>query len=396
MSTVQFPKDTLSKWDWERLKAAHDLKGAADVVEFLNGREATLDLLDELEIPEDKTQPRFNIPSEPQSVAVECAPGQWLSAGADLKWRSKRPPREYIIEDLMPSNQVHLLGGPSGAGKTTLAFQMLDALRRGEGNFLGRKILRPMKIAYISADRASNSVEETLDRVQVDFPIFSIVDKALEGKSLIDDVFPMLTATYGYRPDFIYVDGFTGLCPDGTVNNYLAVASWLATLQRYCQAKKITLVGACHTSKIREGEEIRNVRQKVLGTVAWAGYSETIILIEPPENAKVEDSKKAVYLLPRNKPEEKIFVFMEDGKYVLHESMATESTAGDFILETILPEATLTPSRAIDHKSLWAIAERKGVNRRTFDRYLANLVSRGKLRRTGKGVYVVPAEDETI
>ncbi len=356
----------------------------------------TLELDEALEIPKDPTQPKFNIPADPQPVATECAPGQWLPAGADLKWRSPRPPREYIIEDLMPSNQVHLLGGPSGAGKTTLAFQMLNALREGTGSFLGRKILRPMKIAYISADRASNSVEETLDRVQVDFPIFSIVDKALEGKSLIDDVFPMLTSTYGYRPDFVYIDGFTGLCPDGTVNNYLAVASWLAALQRYCQSKKITLVGACHTSKIREGEEIRNVRQKVLGTVAWAGYSETIILIEPPEKTEVSDSKKAVYLLPRNRPEQKIFVFMEDGKYVLHGSVAESEEASDFILETILPETALTPNRAVDHKSMWAIAERKGVNRRTFDRYLTKLVERGKLRRKGKGVYVVPEEGETI
>lgn len=351
---------------------------------------------EELEIPLDKTQPKFNIPSEPQPVAVECAPGQWLPAGADLKWRPKRAPREYVIEDLMPSNQVHLLGGPSGAGKTTLAFQMLDALRRGDGNFLGRKILMPMKIAYISADRASNSVQETLDRVGVDFPVFSIVDKALEGKNLINDVFPMLTATYGYRPNFVYIDGFTGLCPDGTANNYLAVATWLASLQRYCQAKQITLVGACHTAKIREGEEIRNVRQKVLGSVAWAGYSETIILIEPPENTKVEDSKKAVYLLPRNKPEEKIFVYMEDGKYVLHQSMAHDSNASDFIIETVIPDVSLSPNRTLDYAAIWRVAESKGVNRRTFDRYLARLVEKGKLRKRGKGVYVVPGEGETV
>jgi RecA-family ATPase len=344
---------------------------------------------DDYEIPD--VPEGYSIPAEVQEHAVEVSRGVWLPAKADLKWRSKHPSRDYIIEDIMPSNQIHLLAGPSGSGKTTLAFQLIDAFTKGEP-FMGHRT-KKLKCAYITGDRASNSVWETQDRLEMDFEVFSLVDKNMVGASLTDSIIPML----GSRPDFIYIDGFTGMCPQGLVNNYMTVAIWLASLQRYCQKMNITILGAVHTAKVREGEEILNVRQKVLGSVSWAGYSETVIVIEPADSGKdVESNKRVLYLCPRNKAEEKLYVYMEDGRLVIHSSHINDQAAAEFILETILPEVELTPNRAIDHKSLWLVAERKGVKRRTFDSWLSKLVDTGKLVRKSKGIYVVPGEPVII
>ena len=85
----------------------------------------------------------------------------------------------------------------------------------------------------------------------IDFPVFSLVDKNLVGGDLVNIILPQLTKHYGYKPDFIFIDGFSAMPPEGKFNDYLNVAVWLAGLQRYCTSKGVTILGACHTTKTK-------------------------------------------------------------------------------------------------------------------------------------------------
>lgn len=298
----------------------------------------------------------------------------------DFPRRVGRP--EYIIEDLLPSSQVHLIGGPSGSGKTTLMFQMYQALATG-ADFLGRKT-RPVKFAYISGDRPERSVKETQGRVGVDFPVYSLVDHDQIGGNLTEEIFPKLTKFYGYKPNFVYIDGFTALVPGNELNNYGVVAKWLGGLQRYSEKTGLTILGACHTTKTKEGANFLNPRQRIAGSVAWAGFSETVIIIEPPEDDEI-GNKRRVMLLPRNYPgESMIMTFDDEGRLRLPLNIEKQEEIAAFVLGDLLPKAGL-----FTHGDLWDVAEKQGVPRRSFDRWLAGLVDDKLIKRKKKGTYEI-------
>lgn len=302
---------------------------------------------------------------------------------ADVPEPSRLP---YLIEGMIPAGQVHLLGGPSGGGKTTLAFQMLGALVKGEP-FLGRQT-RQVKIAYISGDRPTLSVLETQDRCGVSFPVFSAVDENLVGEDLITKIFPRLTAVCGgEKPDVIYIDGFTAFVPGGFLNNYSIVAKWLAGLQRYCRKMGITIIGACHTAKTKEGEKFTNPRQRIAGSVAWAGFSETVLIIEPLDDEKAKD-KRIVHILPRNHSGENLILkFNSIGQLTLPDKVAQAETITSFVMDGIMSQ--LKPGTQVLYSYLHDAAIAKGVNARTFNRWLVKSVEDGSLRKEKRGIYVV-------
>lgn len=304
----------------------------------------------------------------------------------DLPDMALEDPDQSYFEGLFPKGQVHLFAGSSGAGKTTLAFEMYRALTQMDGEWLGRKTI-PAAWAYISGDRASNSVKNTQKRIGVDFKIFSLVDHGMVGADIITDVFPSLPKFYGYRPNFVYIDGFTSMCPGGKLNEYQPVARWLANMQMYCQRKNMTMVGACHTTKVREGEQFIDPRQRIAGSVAWAAYSESVVLIETTNTKGKDDGKRRVMLLPRNAPGDSINMeFAQDGTLRVSDSSIDAVAADSFVLGTLM--VGFTKGEEIYYLKLWSDAQKKHIGRRTFDRWLAKMVEGGILGRVKKGVYV--------
>ena len=297
----------------------------------------------------------------------------------------------YLVDGMVPANQVHLLAGPSGGGKTTLAFQMLEAMRTGEP-FLGRWT-RQVNVAYVSGDRPAESVLETQDRCLVSFPVFSAVDENLVGEDLLTKIFPRLTAICGgVRPDVIYIDGFTAFVPGGFLNNYAIVAKWLASLQRWARKMKVTIIGACHATKTKEGEKFTNPRQRIAGSVAWAGFSETVIIIEPLDDDK-DKAKRIVHILPRNHAEEQMILkFNEQGQLTLPEKVVRAESVTAFIMDGLLEKFKLGDTVLYSKYRDEALA--KGVSIRTFNRWLAKAVEEGKLVKTGKGTYVYSEPSE--
>ena len=309
---------------------------------------------------------------------------------ADIPERSGKWP--YVIEDMFPFGQLHLLGGPSGGNKTTLAFMMLECLAKGTP-FLGRSVA-PAKVAFVSGDRPTRSVLETQDRCEVSFPVFSMVDENLVGEDLVQKVIPRLTAMCGYRPDFIYVDGFTALCPGGFHNNYSVVAKWLASLQRYCGRMGITIVGACHTAKTKEGESFLDPRQRILGSVAWAGFSETVLIIEPLWDDKTK-LKRVLHILPRNRQnDEMILKLNSQGQLTLPEKTQHAETITNFVMESVL--MAYPPGTEVLYGGLRETAVSKGIQSRTFERWVARYVEDGKLIKVKRGVYVIPEPSELV
>ena len=84
-----------------------------------------------------------------------------------------------ILPPILPRNEVSILAGASGAGKTTLIMQLVSAIQHNTP-FFGFNPSGPgTRIAYIVADRAKDSALHWARRAGVDtthLPMLSLVD----------------------------------------------------------------------------------------------------------------------------------------------------------------------------------------------------------------------------
>lgn len=296
---------------------------------------------------------------------------------------------EYFLDRFLAKRQVNLIAGSSGSGKTTLIFQLYQASITG-GTFLGMKV-PPIKWGYIAGDRTSESILETQKRTGAEsLKIFSLVDQNMVGKDLIKVVIPRLPAFLGYKPELVFVDGFTSMVPEGKMNDYFAVAHWIAALQRFCTRQDMSILGAAHVPKIRENEKILDHRQRVMGSAAFGGFTEDMLVIDRVYKKDQEDAR-LIHILPRNGKETSVAANFDDtGKIVLdttQETKQAQSMSGaEFLLEPLL-----TPGAKFQAADMEFHAKKKGVSRATYYRWLNKLTKAGRLSKGHRGEYVVLA-----
>lgn len=288
-----------------------------------------------------------------------------------------RPPRQYIIEGIMPANQVHLLAGPSGAGKTTLVFQMIEAIAKGI-EFLGHRCTTVPQ-AYISCDRNLESVQATLDRMGLPdnlIPMWSTIDTDMT------ESFPViLNFIRSKLPEvkLIHIDGFTSLCPKGNITDYYVVASFLKSITRTCRSG-LTIQGICHDAKLRQGHEYIMERERVIGSSAWGGYADTIVHICPLNPKDAADSRRSISILPRNACNETLEHTISEGRLV-SSSMSTESVELFLLEQDVLHH----PIDMIKSSEIVAYAATHDIGRSRAYQYIEKLIDLGKLERVTAG-----------
>lgn len=296
---------------------------------------------------------------------------------SDGHQRKRSDHSEYVVDDVLPVNEISLMGGPSGSGKTTLMLQIIDDIQNEREVF--RKSSHPRRYVYISCDRSRDSIDRTLERLDLAGKIEPIIalpqlsrHNALER--LLDEI-----------PDgteLVFVEGFGLLVPDGEANDYYTVAKFLSGSVKLCKQRGITILGTVHTSKTRARDLIFNRRERILGSVAWAAYSETIIFVEPADQLNVKNVDRRVFVLPRNAPSEYFdYCFDEGGRLVL----AIERLRREFLNEKFDP---LSEKAEITRQEILAWAHEGGMSDRTAEYWITDAISNGELMKKKRGVYI--------
>ena len=211
----------------------------------------------------------------------------------DIPWLN-----DFVIEDIFPVGEIHLIAGASGAGKTTWLIKLIESWMHGNSVFGHKSHSRPF--VYISGDRSDAGIRRTFNRVGVDYkkiPIYSL--KPADRTLSFVDVLKKLKAI---QPDLevFFVEGIAARVPNGKLNDYNIVSNFLLDLQDFCAQNGATVIGVIHTAKTKEGESYQDPRQKALGSVGWAGYSETIVLVETTEADRPDLQTRRITILPRN------------------------------------------------------------------------------------------------
>lgn len=285
-------------------------------------------------------------------------------------------PPEFLIEGILPANEVHLLGGSSGSGKTTFTFQVfLSQWQKGEA-FFGHDS-HPVPYVYVSLDRSRSSVTRTLERLGLVNEITRIVcqEEVPEETLTVESVLKSAIRAY---PDsrLVIVEGFQLLAGEKG-NGYTSVGKVLKKAARLCSQHRLTLIGVCHSPKMKIDEGFQHPREMIMGSVSWGAYSDTIITLNLDEMTGIIN----VAIMPRNAASERHE--MRFGQNGVLEPVVHKSKRG-FIVQRI---EALTESRPITRDEIRGWGKASSISLRTVDAAISDCLENKVLEVIGNGIY---------
>lgn len=290
---------------------------------------------------------------------------------------------EFLIETIFPAEEVHLIGGPSGAGKSSWLIGFIRDWQKGDSLF-GYKSY-PQPFVYVSCDRSKPGILRTFKRLKIDpetFPYMPMVerDDLLNIPALVDNWLKDHPETKVF-----FIEGLATFAPSGRdASDYGKTAGFIKRLTRLCQAKHITIVGIVHSPKMREKDRYLNPRQRVLGSVSWAAYAETIILVEPACENDPTSGLRHLTLLPRNAPEEVFDLnFTDSGELILAKDDTCHKAM--FVWLGRAPVETVFKT-----EDAYKEGRSHGFTDRSVKRWLRHALDQGIIHRVAHGEYRKP------
>jgi AAA domain-containing protein len=311
-----------------------------------------------------------------EHLAVGRVTSQWLSSL--LHWEIFM--NDFLIDQILPSREVHIIAGPSGAGKTTWILQTLVLDWQHGREVLGFKSF-PVPWLYVSSDRSRKSVAATLKRMSIPESALRFVSAVDAGCHNIEKVIE-LAEKLSPRPEFLYIDGILNLLPDKVhPNDNKSVSKWLSDQTRRCDTDNRTLMGSLHSPKMKSDEWYDNPRQRISGGASWAGFADTVILVEPvsPDDES-QSHHRRLLVLPRNaKQIVKNLAFNDQGRLVESDEVLNDDLIYAFIIG-IKPGDTFRMERVL------TIFDGT-MSRPTIYKMLEKYIQSGAIERVSQGVY---------
>ena len=297
-----------------------------------------------------------------------------------------RPAREWIIDQVLPKRVVALLVGPAGVSKTTAALQWLTEINAGRDVFGHRSY--QTEIAFVSCDRSEAEHEAHCHALGIDPGIFHFHDQ-MNFMTSIERVVRTCAGRYP-RAKLIFIDGFARLLPDGKINDYATVATFLCECAKWCQEFNVTVLGCLHAGKSRDGAGYSDPRDQVCGSTAWAGFSNLMIVMQKANPKDPEDPLRLVHVLTRAGSGDFSFKMTksrdpeEGGRLTPFEDVVEEDLLSIVSMWINSQGIRLIPKREIVRYARDTITD---MSERTVERWLTREVEAGRVLRPEKGKY---------
>ena len=222
-------------------------------------------------------------------------------------------PYPYLVESILRVRRIHLFGGSSQSGKTTLVLQQfVGRWQQGLPVFGYASYPTPNAICFVACDRPLAYVHDILTRTQIaapcDLPAFSLIDTPLSGP----DPSKPLGSTENRRYELfeqvlakalhmvptlklLIIDGFLRLCP-GKINEDRDMTDFLCYVLKRIQEEDITLIGTVRATKVKNGENFRNPRECVTGSGAVGTTCDLIGIMERDKPRQDSNLKRTLHL----------------------------------------------------------------------------------------------------
>ena len=288
---------------------------------------------------------------------------------------------EDLIDKVLPAQEISILAGASGAGKTTLIMQILALLQRGEDVY-GHKAQRGLRIAYIAADRTFRSYQELAEATGVDL-------ERVEVRALVNDPATDMTldtlfniiSTFEKPLGLVVVDPlpiFLGC----DLNKYHQVAARLMRLNTWCRTNEFTMLGTHHATKPRTDFSFQQPQDRISGSSALLGFTSTQLFLADP--SETGESYHQWFIVSHNAPQEEILLLRDPstGMFIFADRRRPQQASEQIELAILdaFPPPQFGMARADFQRKL-------AYPSHAVDRYLAKLVTDGLIEQVHYGYY---------
>jgi RecA-family ATPase len=288
---------------------------------------------------------------------------------------------------ILARKQIHILSGASGSGKTTLIQQILSRRDDTKMPFT----LQGKGIAMAIMDRSAGAVEDRNKQLDItDIELYSLVGDKEFNLALIGHPNRLLTWVQSRfkKPFEILVLDPLMLLLDGTML-YEDVARSLIRLGHMAAIQNITILGTHHTSKARIETGFRRVHDRILGSGAFLGYSDTqLTLVDAPEQST--DYQSLHIKSHTSAGEVHHFKWSNEGLLLPYDPLMDAETGGkgEYNSET--------KAQMVTTKQLTLVLEGIGMSRAKAYRTIDKMIKSNRLHKLERGLYYLMSETETI
>ena len=188
--------------------------------------------------------------------------GKVPSAAALLK---KREPDDWLIDQFGMRGSLVVLGGATGASKSTLIYGMAQAISEG-GVWGGQLQCKKGKALVIQSDESERNAQRKLQVMDMDPPSFDLLTDMPEL-----DLARLEALQQANRYDAIFMDSITtllGMCGDGPKMTDVEFGAVIYRLNKWADEANVLVVMTCHLRKQARDATNNNVR---IGDMYGAG-----------------------------------------------------------------------------------------------------------------------------
>lgn len=288
-----------------------------------------------------------------------------------------------LVQSLLPTHEVSIIAGASGAGKTSITMQLLSAIQHHKP-FFGLATTPNIRVGYIAADRGGDSLEHWSKIMDVDLSQIKI-------RSLIKDD-DINLSKFETRPMALLLDLIRDMMPldlliidplivfFGTdTKSYTTNAKCLIQLNRVAHQHKVTILGIHHAVKARTDFGFKRPQDRISGTGAFLGYSSTQIFLDTPEESGLPHH--TLHIISHTAPGMELR--LRRNASAVFELITDEETK---VAQLILGAVPINGTAATNE----IVATLGNVPRRTIELYLTKLLKEGLLVKPSHGRYAHP------
>lgn len=203
----------------------------------------------------------------------------------------------YLIENLMPTCEVHLVAGVTGAGKTTWLFGMLLDWERGLP-VLGCKS-NPVPWVYVAADRSIASAHRTMGAMGINPSAIRMI--AAQGADH-KDFGAIMGAVADAGAELAVVEAFGSFVDEGGTHRQVSEFMHRACAYTAPQSQfpnGLTILGVVESPKMKPNERYLLPRQRISGVATWGHLADCIFLIEHEKPQEHGHPGRKLYICPR-------------------------------------------------------------------------------------------------
>lgn len=303
-----------------------------------------------------------------------------------MKQSSNNFNEQYIIDPYLPANEVHIIGGRSGAGKTHLLYQILDRFR-GQ--------LEP--ILYVAGDRSAKHYKRLFTKLGIEpWPVVSLIDhdaNQLEMDTIVKNVedhqrcFLWLDALINRinpKPKVVVLDPAQRFIPCKNLNYQTSAANGFAALMSWAVKNKITVILVWHVSKTKTWE-LNDVFDRLTGSHGVQGHTSTKAFLDVPGSYGKQGKPIYLYLRGQHFEDLKVILLRDD-------KGAFRLAANEDYISMEFPVYQVLPKEPTQREDIIALVKNAGnglssLSKTTIDRQLKELVKRGYAQKPEHGMY---------